>query len=109
MGDEQGGDPEPLLEAADLGPQLGADAGVERRQRLVEQQDRRLDRERTGDRHALLLPARQLVRIAVGGLREPDQLQQLIGTLEARSPCPDCRIRRPNATFVRTSMLGNRL
>jgi hypothetical protein len=84
VGDEQGGDLEPLLKAADLGSQLGANEGVERRQRLVEQQNRRLDRERTGDRDALLLPAGQLVRIPVGGLREPDQRQQLVGVLEAR-------------------------
>jgi chromate transporter len=38
---------------------------VERRERLVEQQDLRLDRERAGERDALLLPARELARPAV--------------------------------------------
>ena len=57
---------------------------VERRERLVEQQHRRLDRQRAGDRDALLLAAGELVRVAVGGLREAHQLQQLVGALEAR-------------------------
>ena len=68
VGDEQRGDPEPLLDAADLAAQLVADARVERRERLVEQQHGRLDRQRAGDRDALLLAAGELVRVAVAGV-----------------------------------------
>ncbi len=38
--------------------------GIERRCRLIEQQDRRFEDQRPGDGDALTLPARQLVRIA---------------------------------------------
>jgi hypothetical protein len=46
--------------------QLLAHLGVERAERLVEQQHLRLDRERAGERDALPLPARELRGIAVG-------------------------------------------
>ena len=49
-------DPELELDPPDLLPQLHAHLGVERRQRLVEQQHARLDRERPRQRDALLLP-----------------------------------------------------
>ena len=81
VGDEQGGDPELLLQAPDLDPQLGADPGVQRRQRFVEQQHAGFDRQGPGERDALLLAARQLVGEAIGGLAETDQLQQLPGAL----------------------------
>ena len=41
---------------------LGADDGVERTKGLVHQQHRRLGGKGAGDTHALLLPARQLMR-----------------------------------------------
>src|SRR6185312_9981650 len=56
---------------------LGLDRDVERRGRLVEQQDGRLEDERAGDHHALALPAGELVRVAeaVHGL-EPDGVER---------------------------------
>ena len=45
---------------------VSRDLGVERRERLVEQQHRGLDRQCPGQRHALLLAARELVRVALG-------------------------------------------
>ena len=52
--------------------------GVERRERLVEHDHRRVGRERAGDRDPLPLPAAELVRKATGrGRREPDELEQL--------------------------------
>ena len=57
MSDEQGGRAEPLLQGADLLAQLQAHLGVERGQRLVEQQHPRLDGERPGQRDTLLLTA----------------------------------------------------
>ena len=41
-------------------------AGVERGQRLVQQQRARAEDERAGERHALLLPAGELRRQAIG-------------------------------------------
>ena len=62
-------DPELALDRPDLLAQDDPDLGVERRQRLVEEQDLRLDGERAGERDALLLAARQLVRVAVALVR----------------------------------------
>ena len=108
MGDEQRGDALGELHPADLVAQLHPDLGVERRQRLVEQQHRRRDGERPGQRHPLLLAAGQLVRVAAAAVAQPDQLQQLAGpprALGLRRP----RIRSPNATFSAAVMVGNRL
>ena len=52
--------------------------GVERAERLVEQQHARLDRKRAGERDALALPAGKLVRKAVGEPIELHELQQRI-------------------------------
>ena len=49
------------LDPPDLVAQLAAHLGVERRQRLVEQQDHRLDGQSPGQRDPLLLAARHLV------------------------------------------------
>jgi hypothetical protein len=46
MGDTHGGDPERLLQRLDLVAHLLADPGVEIGQRLVEQQDLRIDGQR---------------------------------------------------------------
>ncbi len=65
MGDEQGGDADVQLDPPDLVPQLRPDLGVERGERLVEQQHLRLDGERARERDALLLAAGNLVRVPV--------------------------------------------
>ena len=70
-----------LVQAAQPVAQLGAHAGVERSERLVEQEDARLRRERAGERHALPLAAGELGRIAVGEARELDELEQLVDAL----------------------------
>jgi hypothetical protein len=56
--DHDGRDLEALVEPPDLRPQMRAHAGVERRQRLVEQEEAGRERKRTRDGHALLLAAR---------------------------------------------------
>ena len=66
------------MQAAQPGAQLLAHAGVERAERLVEQQHLRLDGERAGERHPLALAARELVRVALAEVREPDEVQQLL-------------------------------
>ena len=83
MRDVQGGDPDHDLDPPDLLAELAADLGVERGQRLVEEQHARLDREGAGERDALLLAARHLVRIAAGLGSEPDQVEHLVGLLLA--------------------------
>ena len=75
--DEQRGDAESLLHRPDLLAQLQPDLRVERGQRLVEQQHLRLDRQRAGQRDALLLAAGELMRVAPGVLGEADHVEQL--------------------------------
>ena len=50
---------------------------VERPERLVHQQDRRLERERPGDRDALLHPARELARVVLQEVAQLDELEHL--------------------------------
>ena len=95
------------VDAADLGARLDAQLGVEVRQRLVHQDQRRLDDDRARDRDALLLAAGelagQLVLLA-------DQLHELQRVRDAwrRSSAPATpRIRRPKPTFFATLMCGN--
>ncbi len=54
-----------VMQPADLEPHLLAQIGVEVGQRLVEQQRFRLDDQRAGQRHALLLSAGQFAGIAL--------------------------------------------
>jgi hypothetical protein len=58
--DVDDGERERLLQLADLLPHAAAQLRVEVRQRLVEEQHRRLEHERARDRDALLLAAREL-------------------------------------------------
>ena len=67
-----------VLDAAELLLQLPARDRVERAERLVHQQDGRIDGERARDAHALALAAGELVRPAVriGGRIESDQIEE---------------------------------
>ena len=65
VGDEDGGVAGRVVELAQPAAQLLAHLGVERAERLVEQQHPRLDRERAGQRDALALAAGELAGIAV--------------------------------------------
>ena len=56
---------------------------VERAEGLVHQQHLGIDRQRAGERHALALAARQLVRVPVGVVGEADQRQRLAGAVAA--------------------------
>ncbi len=85
VGDEQRGRADLELDPPDLVAQLGAHLGVERRERLVEQQHRRLDRQRPGQRDALLLATRELAGVALAVLGEADQLELLLRDLAARA------------------------
>jgi hypothetical protein len=80
VADEDVRQAEPIAQADEQVHDLGADRDVERRDRLVEDEDRGLGGERAGDADALALAARQLVRIALGqrGGRA-DHAEQLLG------------------------------
>ena len=83
--DEDVGEAEAPLQVAQQVEHLRLDRDVERRDRLVADDQLRLDRERAGDRDALALAAGELVRIALREARlEPDQLQQLGDALARR-------------------------
>ncbi len=86
--DEQVGQPEVLLQLDEQVEDLGLDRDVERRHRLVGDDQLRPQDERAGDPDALALPAAELVRVAAQGLRpEPDALERVddsIGPLLTR-------------------------
>ncbi len=73
--DIHGGEAERVVQAADLEAHLLAQIGVEVGQGLVEQEHARLDHHGAGERHALLLAARQLGGIALGERAEAHRLQ----------------------------------
>ncbi len=75
MRDVDGRDAELLLDAAELEAHLLAESCVEVRERLVEQEERRLHHERAGKREPLLLAARELRRLAVGQVLEPNRCE----------------------------------
>ena len=55
-----------------------ARVGVERRERLVEQQHRRVARERPGQRDPLALAAGEIAGTGAGEVRDPEALEQLV-------------------------------
>jgi hypothetical protein len=70
------------VQAPDLEAHLLAQVGIEIRQGLVEEQRLGLHHERPGERHALLLAAGQLARIAVGECLEPRHREDRIDALD---------------------------
>ena len=90
MGHEHDRRPGPLPDPQDLGVHPLAGHLVERAERLVHQQDRRLEGERPGDRDPLLHAARQLVRVVPGEVAELDEVEHLAppgaSALGRRSP-----------------------
>ena len=78
MGDEQVRQAQALLQVHQQVEHLRLDRDVERRHRLVAEQQVRLQRQGAGDADPLALSARELVRIAVGHRRQQaDQVEQL--------------------------------
>ena len=82
---------------------------VDRAERLVHQQHRRVGGERPGHADPLALAAGELVRVAVAVRRrvEADQLEQLVGTLR-RSGFAPSRAAGTVATLVAIVWCGNR-
>ena len=78
VGDEHVGKPEFALQVGEQIEHVAADRHVERGHDLVAYDKLRTKRQRPRDQHALLLAARKLVRIALGGfMRQPDTIQRL--------------------------------
>jgi hypothetical protein len=105
------GDVQFVVQPAQPAAQFLAHLGVERAERLVEQQHARFDRQRARQCDALALAARQLRRKAVG---QPVQLHQLeqVMHLAVRSAFSLGRwargfMRRPKATLSNTFMWRN--
>ena len=65
VGDQQRGHLHPFQHLGQLVAQAHTQQCVQRRQRLIQQQQARRGCQRTGQRHALLLPARQVARQGV--------------------------------------------
>ena len=87
--------PSRALQGLDLVAQAQAHARIERRQRLVEQQQAGRGRERAGQRHALLLAAGKLGGIFRAGIGQADQRQQLVDALARSRPRFSARLTRP--------------
>ena len=81
MGHHQGGHAQVLLQLPDFGAQAHAFDRVERRQRLVEQQQVGLGRQRARQGDALLLAARELGRVFVLAAGQSDQPEHLVDAL----------------------------
>src|SRR5579859_1895793 len=82
MRDEQVGQLELLLEPFEKVDDLGLNAHVQGRDRLVAHDQTGLDRERASDADALALAAGELVRVAVSEVRiEADNAEQLLDAL----------------------------
>ena len=76
--DEEVREAEPVLQVFEQVHDAGLDRHVERGDRLVEHEHRRVERERTRDADALALTAGELVRVAVAVLGvQPDEREQL--------------------------------
>ena len=97
VGHEQRREPEPGQHVLQLAADDGAGLGVERRERLVEQQHAGVARQRPGQRDALALAAGQRARALVGQVVDAHPRQQL--GRPARAP--------PKPTFWATVRCGN--
>ena len=96
-----------LLQVDELELHVLAQLGVEGGQRLVEQQHRRMRDQRARDGDALLLAARELVRIALAEAREP-HIGERFGDFRARSArAAVFAILSGKATLPSTVMCGN--
>ena len=101
MGDENRGHLDLGVQVAQPAAQLLAHLGIERAERLVEQQHARLDRQRPRERDALTLPAGQLRRIAV---RKPSKLNEIEQPADTRA---NLRLRQAVLAWPRAQPEGD--
>ncbi len=78
MRDHDGGHAKPALQRSDFLAQMQPDDGIQRGERLIEQQQPGLGRERAGKRDTLLLPTGELRWILPRMLCQADKPNQLI-------------------------------
>ena len=100
-----------LVKTAQPAPQLLPHLGIERAERLVEQQHLGLDRQRARKRHALALAAGELRGIAIAQVVELHQLQQvrhLRGDRLVRRPMRARAARGDRTRRSRTPSCGGR-
>ena len=84
MGDDDDRRLGPFPESEELDVEALPGQGVERAERLVEEEDRRVEGERPGQRDPLAHPAREMVGSGAGEPVETDQLEQLVAACLAR-------------------------
>jgi hypothetical protein len=80
----QEADPEFPLKALQFAAHMLAQEGIERRQRLIEEEDLRTGDQRSRQRDALLLAARHLPRQALGEAAHLDEVKELARPLAPR-------------------------
>ncbi len=107
MGDEQRGLAGLLQRLRQVALQHHAGLRVDRRERLVEQQHVRIDRERARQRHALAHAAGQLVRIVAGEFGEVEIRRAAVCARRRRSAAGTPWISTPNMTFSATVRHGS--
>ena len=101
MGHEDEGQAEPSVQRAKFELHLLAQVLVEGAQRFVEQDHPRLEHQRAGEGHALLLTARKLRGPAVAERAEPDPVER------GRDTLPRLRLRNPAHLEREGDVLGD--
>ncbi len=102
VADEQDGLLQAALEFQQFVLQPGADQRIERRERLVHQQDRRAGGKGAGETDALLHAARKLLDLAAGPFGQIDEFQLLVDALLA------LRVRHAGQFQPEADIVGNR-
>ena len=98
--------PQAPVQRLQLDAHLHAQLRVEVRQRLVEQEHRRLAHDRAAHRDALALAAGERARLAVEERAELEDLRRALARARRCRRAPCRRILRPYAMFSRTDMCG---
>ena len=101
VGNKDRGDVDLGVEVAQPPAQFLAHFGIERAERLVEQENTRLNRERTRKRDTLPLPAREVGRVSPG---EPAQLHKIQQLFDAPA---DLRFIQPMSAGSRAQAEGD--
>ena len=104
--DVHGGHAELVVEPPDLVAHLLAQVCVQVGQRLVEEQHGGLHHDGPGQRHALLLAARELLGIAAGEVLHLHDVQDVARPWNECPLASRRRTSRPKATFSATVMFG---
>ena len=107
VGDVERGLAQSPLQLAQLPAHGETELEVEVRQRLIEQQDARLEHDAARNRDALLLAAGKLARITGCQIGQAHQLERVDPPVAATRHRRCRRRRRPNATFSKIVRCGN--